>query len=69
MKNKQSIYEKVKGFLAVASQFIMTAPLKVPPKVVMVARYIALAMGVLEAAKKGTGKGIGKQEGEGDENG
>lgn len=69
MENTQSIYGKVKDFLTIASQFIITAPLKLPPKVVVVARYVVLALGVLEAAEKGAGKGIGKQEGEGDENG
>ncbi|WP_257669581.1 hypothetical protein [Parapedobacter tibetensis] len=42
-----------------ASQLVIASPLKLPPKVVAVAKYLALALGVLEAvegaAKEGTG--------------
>ena len=62
--NKQSIYVKVKDALTVVSQVIITAPLRLPPKVVAVAKYVALALGVLEAVENG----IRKQEGDGDEN-
>ena len=65
MENKQSLYVKVKETLAVVSQFIITAPLKLPPKVVAVARYVALAIGVLEAVEAGMDK---HDEGD-DENG
>jgi len=40
-----------------ASHFIIASPLKLPPKVVMVARYLALALGVLEAVENGAKKG------------
>lgn len=60
---KKSIYEKIKETLAVATQFIITAPLKLPPKVVAVAKYVALALGVLEAVESAA-----KDGGEGDEN-
>ena len=53
MENKQSLYERIKETLAVASQVIITAPLKLPTKVVMVARYVALAVGVLDAIENG----------------
>ncbi|MEC3881781.1 hypothetical protein [Parapedobacter sp. 10938] len=67
MKSKdkeQSVYEKIKEALGVVSQFIVTAPVKLPPKVVAVARYVALALGLLEAVENG----MGKQEDEGNEN-
>ena len=58
---KKTFYEQIKETLAVASQFIITAPLKLPPKVVAVARYVALALGVLEAVESGV-KGDGEDE-------
>ncbi len=48
---KPTVYERIKEGLAMASQLIIAAPVKLPPKVVMVARYVALALGVLEAAE------------------
>lgn len=54
---KPTVYEQIKEALAVASQFIIAAPLKLPPKVVVVARYLALALGVLEAVENGAKKG------------
>lgn len=57
MEKKESLYDTVKEALAVASHFIIASPLKLPPKVVMVARYLALALGVLEAVENGTKKG------------
>ena len=36
-----------------ASQLIIASPLKLPPKVVVVAKYVALALGVLEAVESG----------------
>ncbi|GGG89647.1 hypothetical protein GCM10007415_24830 [Parapedobacter pyrenivorans] len=54
---KPTVYEQIKETLAVASHFILAAPLKLPPKVVMVARYLALALGVLEAVENGAKKG------------
>jgi hypothetical protein len=40
-----------------ASQFIITAPLKLPPKIVVVAKYVALALGVLEAVESAAKEG------------
>lgn len=48
---KKSIYRQIKNVLAVASQTIIAAPVKLPPKVVLVAKYVAMALGVLEAAE------------------
>lgn len=48
---KPTLYERIKETPAMASQFIITAPLKLPPKVVIVAKYLALALGVLEAVE------------------
>ncbi len=59
---KPTLYERIKETLAVASQFIIAAPMKLPPKVVMVAKYVALALGVLEAVENAAEEG-----GEGDE--
>lgn len=59
---KKSIYERIKETLAVASQCIISAPLKLPPKVVSVARYVALALGVLEAMENGLRKEEGGDE-------
>ncbi len=46
-----TIYERIKEGLAVASQLIIATPLGLPPRVVAVARYVALALGVLEAVE------------------
>lgn len=54
---KRTVYERIKETLAVASQLVIAAPMKLPPKVVMVARYLALALGVLEAVENGAKKG------------
>lgn len=54
---KPTVYERIKETLAVASQLVIAAPMKLPSKVVMVARYLALALGVLEAVENGTKKG------------
>ena len=48
---KPTLYDRIKETLAMASQLIITAPLKLPPKVVVVAKYVALALGVLEAVE------------------
>lgn len=42
-------YRRVKRGLAAAAQAILAAPLKLPPKVVAGARYVALLIGVLDA--------------------
>jgi len=59
---KPTLYERIKETLAVASQLIIAAPVKLPPKVVAVASYVALALGVLEAVESAAREG-----GEGDE--
>lgn len=46
---KKSVYEQIKEALAVASQAVIVAPIKLPPVVVLTAKYLALALGVLEA--------------------
>lgn len=43
------VYKKIKHALAVASQVIIAAPVKLPPKLVAVAKYVALAIGILDA--------------------
>ena len=59
---KPTLYERIKETLAVASQFIIAAPVKLPPKVVAVAKSVALAVGVLEAVEQA---GKGTEDGEG----
>ncbi|GGC45979.1 hypothetical protein GCM10011386_42810 [Parapedobacter defluvii] len=59
---KPTIYERIKEGLAVASQLVIASPLKLPPRVVAVAKYLALALGVLEAVE-----GAAKDRREGDE--
>ena len=53
---RATLYERIKETLAVASQFIIASPVKLPPKVVVVAKYLALALGVLEAVESGLTK-------------
>ena len=53
MEKKQSLYERIKEVLAVASRVIITAPLKLPARIVAVARYVALAIGLLDAVENG----------------
>ncbi|MGK6351573.1 hypothetical protein [Parapedobacter sp. DT-150] len=53
---KPTLYERIKEGLAVASQLIIASPMKLPPKVVAVAKYLALALGVLEAVEGATRK-------------
>lgn len=59
---KQSLYQKIKEALAVASQFIITAPLRLPQKLVTAARYVALALGVLEALEQAAKEGNNEDE-------
>ncbi|MGV3761746.1 hypothetical protein [Parapedobacter sp.] len=61
---KPTFYDRMKEALAVASQLVIASPVKLPPKVVLVAKYLALALGVLEAVESGVRKG----EGAADEN-
>ena len=60
---KPTLYERIKETLAVASQLVIASPVKLPPKVVVVARYVALALGVLEAVESG----VRSEEGGSDE--
>ncbi|WP_262247647.1 hypothetical protein [Parapedobacter soli] len=53
---RATLYERIKETLAVASQLVIAAPVKLPPRVVAVARYVALALGVLEAVEGGVRK-------------
>ena len=64
-KGKPTLYDRIKETLAVASQLVIASPVKLPPRVVVVARYLALALGVLEAVESG----VRNAEGEADENG
>ncbi len=51
------MYERIKETLAVASQLVIAAPVKLPLKVVIVAKYVALALGVLEAVESAAKEG------------
>lgn len=59
---KPTIYERIKKGLAVTSQLVIASPLKLPLKLVAVAKYLALALGILE-----TVEGAAKNGREGDE--
>ena len=73
--DKPALYDRIKETLAVASQLIIASPLKLPAKVVTVAKYVALALGVLEAVEgaasrddeadglRGSGASAGKEAG------
>jgi len=65
-EGKATLYNRIKETLAVASQLIIASPVKLPPKVVLVAKYLALALGVLEAVAGGLRDEDGGEE---DENG
>lgn len=58
---RPTLYDRIKETLAMASQLIIAAPIKLPPKVVVVAKYVALALGILEAVEGAT-----KKQGDGD---
>ena len=60
---KATLYDRIKETLAVASQLVIASPVRLPPKVVVVARYLALALGVLEAVESG----VRQEEGARDE--
>ena len=59
---KPTLYEKIKETLTVASQLVITAPLKLPPKIVVAAKYLALALGILEAVEGSAKKGEDDEE-------
>lgn len=54
---KPTVYERIKSSLAVASQLVIASPLKLPPKIVIVAKYLVLTLGVLEAVEGAAKKG------------
>ena len=60
---KATLYDRIKETLAVASQLVIASPVKLPPKIVVVAKYLALALGVLEAVESG----VRNEEGAADE--
>lgn len=49
MRRRAPWYRRVKHGLAAAARAILAAPLKLPPKVVAGARYVALLIGLLDA--------------------
>lgn len=61
---KPTRYERIKETLALASQLVIAAPVKLPPKVLTVAKYVALALGMLEAVE-----GAAKKQEDGDDEG
>lgn len=46
---KTPIYKRITRTLATASQLIIAAPVRLPPKVVAVAKYVSLGVALLEA--------------------
>lgn len=46
------MYKKIKRTLAAASAAIIAAPVKLPPKVLVVAKYVSLVLGILDALDK-----------------
>ncbi|MFB2121120.1 hypothetical protein [Parapedobacter sp. 2B3] len=50
-ERETTLYDRIKETLAVASQLIIASPVRLPPKVVLTAKYLALALGVLEAVE------------------
>lgn len=61
---KPALYDRIKETLAVASQLIIAAPVRLPPKVVAIAKYVALALGVLDAVESAAHE---REEGDEDE--
>ena len=59
---KATLYDRIKETLAVASQLVIASPVKLPPKIVVVAKYFALALGVLEAVESGVRNGEGARD-------
>lgn len=46
---RPTLYQRVKEVLALAAQIVITAPLKLPPRVVQGAQYLALLIGLLDS--------------------
>ena len=55
---KTTLYDRIKETLAVASQLVIASPVKLPPKVIVVAMYLALALGVLAAVVRAATKEV-----------
>ena len=49
MRKPQPLFRRIKRALSMAAKAIIAAPLKLPPKVVAGARYVALLIGLLDA--------------------
>ncbi len=63
------MYRKIRKGLAAASAAIIASPVRLPPKVVVVAKCVALALGVLEAVDGANRDAAdGDMEGRSDEN-
>ncbi len=48
-KGKPSLYQTIKTGLGIAARAIISAPVKLPPKLVQGAQYVALLIGLLDA--------------------
>ncbi|SEL09712.1 hypothetical protein [Parapedobacter koreensis] len=59
---KPTVYNRIREGLALASQLIIASPLGLPAKVVAVAKYVALAMGILDAVESAGRKGADTDE-------
>ncbi|HWK99429.1 MAG TPA: hypothetical protein VNQ55_05760 [Parapedobacter sp.] len=59
---KPTLYDRIKDGLAVAGQLIIASPVKLPPKVVAVAKYVVLALGVLDAVAAASEKKSGHDQ-------
>lgn len=54
MDERPTLYQRVKEGLALAAQIVITAPLKLPPRVVQGAQYLALLIGLLDSLDRDT---------------
>jgi len=66
---RPTLYQRVKEALALVAQIVITAPLKLPPKVVQGAQYLALLIGLLDSldrdATQPAGDEVDKEEPDG----
>lgn len=51
------MFKKIKKVLATVSRLIIAAPLKLPRKIVAAAKYVALAIGLLDALEQQDNEG------------
>lgn len=51
---RPSLYQRIKDGLALAAQIVITAPLKLPPRVVQGTQYLALLIGLLDSLDRDT---------------